>query len=257
MNEAYKALGVSENVLAFSETILSDLKDRFAAIDAIAEANQLKVIAAMQKNRVSAECFNISSGYGYNDMGRDTLERVYADCFGGEDALVRPQITCGTHALALALMSNLRPGDELLSPVGKPYDTLEEVIGIRPSKGSLAEYGITYSQVDLLPDGSFDYDGIRAAIGPCIGLCCFEVGPEVPEAMRNALGADAEPFFEPRGEKYHVDLKGLNRLWLERAGLSEIDVCPDCTRCQPERFWSHRAVGNQRGSQAAIIMRKE
>ena len=102
-----------------------------------------------------------------------------------------------------------------------------------------------------------DPAGIRAAIGPCIGLCCFEVGPEVPEAMRNALGADAEPFFEPRGEKYHVDLKGLNRLWLERAGLSEIDVCPDCTRCQPERFWSHRAVGNQRGSQAAIIMRKE
>ncbi len=115
----------------------------------------MKVIAAMQKNKVSAECFNISSGYGYNDMGRDTLEKVYADCFGGEDALVRPQITCGTHALALALMSNLRPGDELLSPVGKPYDTLEEVIGIRPSKGSLAEYGITYSQVDLLADGSF------------------------------------------------------------------------------------------------------
>ena len=102
-----------------------------------------------------------------------------------------------------------------------------------------------------------DPAGIRAAIGPCIGLCCFEVGPEVPEAMRNALGAGAEPFFEPRGEKYHVDLKGLNRLWLERAGLSEIDVCPDCTKCQPDRFWSHRAVGNQRGSQAAIIMRKE
>lgn len=98
---------------------------------------------------------------------------------------------------------------------------------------------------------------IHAAIGPCIGLCCFEVGPEVPDAMRNALGADAEPFFEPRGEKYHVDLKGINRLWLERAGLSAIDVCPDCTRCQPERFWSHRAAGNARGSQAAIIMRKE
>lgn len=118
----------------------------------------------MQKNKVSAECFQASSGYGYNDLGRDTLERVYADCFGAEDALVRPQITCGTHALALALMSNLRPGDELLSPVGKPYDTLEEVIGIRPSKGSLAEYGITYAQVDLLPDGEFDYDGIKKAI---------------------------------------------------------------------------------------------
>ncbi len=164
MNEVYKALGVSENVLAFSETILSDLKDRFAAIDAIAEANQLKVIAAMQKNRVAANHFNLSTGYGYDDEGRDTLERVYADCFGAEAALVRPQITCGTHALALALGANLLPGDELLSPVGGPYDTLEEVIGIRESVGSLKEYGVSYRQVDLLPDGSFDTDKICAAI---------------------------------------------------------------------------------------------
>ena len=164
MNEAYKALGVSENVLAFSETILSDLKDRFAAIDAIAEANQLKVIAAMQKNRVAANHFNLSTGYGYDDEGRDTLERVYADCFGAEAALVRPQITCGAHALALALGANLLPGDELLSPVGRPYDTLEEVIGIRESVGSLKEYGVSYRQVDLLPDGSFDTDKICAAI---------------------------------------------------------------------------------------------
>lgn len=164
MNEAYKALGVSENVLAFSEAILSDLKDRFAAIDAIAEANQLKVIAAMQKNRVAANHFNLSTGYGYDDEGRDTLERVYADCFGAEAALVRPQITCGTHALALALGANLLPGDELLSPVGGPYDTLEEVIGIRESVGSLKEYGVSYRQVDLLPDGSFDTDKICAAI---------------------------------------------------------------------------------------------
>lgn len=164
MNEAYKALGVSENVLAFSETILSDLKDRFAAIDAIAEANQLKVIAAMQKNRVAANHFNLSTGYGYDDEGRDTLERVYADCFGAEAALVRPQITCGTHALALALGANLLPGDKLLSPVGGPYDTLEEVIGIRESVGSLKEYGVSYRQVDLLPDGSFDTDKICAAI---------------------------------------------------------------------------------------------
>ena len=164
MNEAYKALGVSENVLAFSETILSDLKDRFAAIDAIAEANQLKVIAAMQKNRVAANHFNLSTGYGYDDEGRDTLERVYADCFGAEAALGRPQITCGTHALALALGANLLPGDELLSPVGGPYDTLEEVIGIRESVGSLKEYGVSYRQVDLLPDGSFDTDKICAAI---------------------------------------------------------------------------------------------
>jgi len=162
--EQYKNLGISEEVYRYGAKIEERLKERFKEIDERAEFNQMKVIRAMQENRVSAECFNSTSGYGYNDMGRDTLEKVYASCFKGEDALVRPQITCGTHALALALMSNLRPGDELLSPVGKPYDTLEEVIGIRPSKGSLAEYGITYSQVDLLPDGTFDYEGIKNAI---------------------------------------------------------------------------------------------
>ncbi len=162
--QQYKELGLCDEVIAFGSQIENELKERFEAIDATAEMNQLKVLHALQKNRVSAECFNQSSGYGYNDLGRDTLERVYADCFKGEDALVRPQITCGTHALALALMSNLRPGDELLSPVGKPYDTLEEVIGIRPSKGSLDEYGITYAQVDLLEDGGFDWEGIKNAI---------------------------------------------------------------------------------------------
>ncbi len=135
-------------------------------MDRIAEYNQLKVIRAMQECQVSEACLLGTTGYGYDDLGRDTLEEVYAKVFHTEDALVRPQITCGTHALALALMSNLRPGDELLSPVGKPYDTLEEVIGIRPSRGSLAEYGITYRQVDLLPEGGFDYDGIRKAVGP-------------------------------------------------------------------------------------------
>lgn len=164
MKEQYENMGISPEIYEFGEKIEEALKERFAEIDRRAEYNQLKVIKAMQENRVSAECFNISSGYGYNDLGRDTLEKVYASCFKGEDALVRPQITCGTHALALALMSNLRPGDELLSPVGKPYDTLEEVIGIRPSKGSLAEYGITYKQVDLLPDGSFDFENIAKAI---------------------------------------------------------------------------------------------
>ncbi len=164
IKKQYEELGISEKVYTFGHQIEASLKECFDAIDTMAEYNQLKVIRAMQKNRVSAECFQTSSGYGYDDVGRDILEKVYADVFQGEDALVRPQITCGTHALALALMSNLRPGDELLSPVGKPYDTLEEVIGIRPSKGSLAEYGITYRQVDLLPDGSFDFEGIRAAI---------------------------------------------------------------------------------------------
>ena len=162
--EQYKAMGICEEVYSYGEKTERELKERFAAIDEIAEYNQIKVIAAMQKNRVSAECFQMSSGYGYNDLGRDTLEQVYADCFHAKAALVRPQITCGTHALALALMSNLRPGDELLSPVGKPYDTLEEVIGIRPSTGSLAEYGITYRQVEFLPDGGFDFEGIKAAI---------------------------------------------------------------------------------------------
>ena len=164
LQEMYASLDIDAQVLAFGEHILENLKDRFAAIDETAEYNQLKVIRAMQKARVSEACLLGTTGYGYNDIGRDTLEEVYANLFHAEDALVRPQITCGTHALALALMSNLRPGDELLSPVGKPYDTLEEVIGIRESKGSLKEYGISYSQVDLLPDGSFDYDGIRAAI---------------------------------------------------------------------------------------------
>lgn len=164
MREMYQNLGISDAVLDFGLKVEAELKERFDGLDEVAEYNQLKVIAAMQKHRVSAECFQSTSGYGYGDLGRDTLEEVYATCFKGEAALVRPQITCGTHALALALMSNVRPGDEILSPVGKPYDTLEEVIGIRPSKGSLAEYGVTYAQVDLLPDGEFDFDGIKKAI---------------------------------------------------------------------------------------------
>lgn len=160
----YKDMGICDQVAAFGETVAEGLAERFARIDETAQINQLKVIHAMQKNKVSAACFNQSSGYGYDDLGRDTLEKVYADCFHTEDALVRPQITCGTHALALALLSNLRPGDELLSASGKPYDTLEEVIGIRPSAGSLAEYGITYRQVELLSDGKFDFEGIKNAI---------------------------------------------------------------------------------------------
>ena len=151
-------------MLRFGQEVLEGLTDQFRHIDQVAEFNQAKVIAAMQKNRVNATHFNLSTGYGYDDEGRDNLERVYADCFGTEAALVRPQITCGTHALALALGANLLPGDELISPVGGPYDTLEEVIGIRPSPCSLKEYGVSYRQVDLLPDGGFDYDGIRAAI---------------------------------------------------------------------------------------------
>lgn len=164
IKEQYRQFGISEAVYEYGQEILIGLQERFRQIDQTAEYNQLKVIRAMQTANVSEACLLGTTGYGYNDLGRDTLEKVYAAVFQTEDALVRPQITCGTHALALALMSNLRPGDELLSPVGKPYDTLEEVIGIRPSKGSLKEYGISYRQVDLLAGGGFDYDGIRVAI---------------------------------------------------------------------------------------------
>lgn len=164
MREMYRNLGISEKIYDYSNDILEGLKERFDNIDKNAEYNQLKVIDAMQKNRVAEMHLSGTTGYGYNDSGRDTLEQVYADIFKTESALVRPQITCGTHALNVALSANLRPGDELLSPVGKPYDTMDEIIGIRPSKGSLKEYGVTYSQVDLLADGSFDYNGIKQAI---------------------------------------------------------------------------------------------
>ncbi len=174
IEDMYKQFNINDKVLKFSEEVLNDLKDRFKKIDEIAEYNQLKVLKAMQNNKIDAECFNSSTGYGYNDIGREKLESVYADTFHTEDALVRPQITCGTHALCLALMSNLRPNDELLSPVGKPYDTLEEVIGIRPSKGSLKEYGINYRQVDLKDDGSFDFDKIKKAINEKTALITIQ-----------------------------------------------------------------------------------
>ncbi len=162
--ETYRSLGIDDKVITYCEKIAQELEPRFKEIDRVAELNQMKVLKAMQENRLSDVHFAATTGYGYNDMGRDTLEKVYADIFRTEDALVRPQLISGTHALTIALSGNLRPGDEILSPVGKPYDTLEGVIGITPSKGSLAEYGITYSQVDLLSDGGFDWEGIKAAI---------------------------------------------------------------------------------------------
>jgi len=164
MKDIYASLGVSAQVYEFGERILDELKDRFEAIDKNAEYNQAKVLKAMQDNKISASCFAATTGYGYDDIGREKLEKVYADTFHTEAALVRPQITCGTHALAVALSANLLPGDELLSPVGGPYDTLEEVIGIRESPCSLKEYGVSYRQVDLLADGTFDYENIKKAI---------------------------------------------------------------------------------------------
>ncbi len=163
---AFYDFGISSEVLTFAKETEEGLAERFAAIDAAAERNQYKVIAAMRDARVSEDCLLGTTGYGYNDRGREVLESVYARVFHTEDALVRPLIACGTHALSIALAGNLRPGDELLSVSGRPYDTLEKVIGIRPSPGSLAEYGVTYRQVDLLPDGTFDLDAIRLAIGP-------------------------------------------------------------------------------------------
>lgn len=160
----YESMGIEKRVAEYCQQIEKQLQPRFQEIDRRAEYNQLKVLHAMQKNRLSEAHLYPATGYGYNDIGRDTLEQIYADVFHTEDALVRPHITCGTHALHIALAGNLRPGDEILSPVGKPYDTLDEIIGIRPSVGSLAEYGVTYRQVDLLPDGSFDWEGIRNAI---------------------------------------------------------------------------------------------
>lgn len=164
LEKAYQQMGISREVYALCQEIEKSLKSRFEEIDKITECNQLKVLQAMQKHQVSEAHLAPTTGYGYNDIGRETLEKVYAEIFGTEAALVRSQITCGTHALALALSANLRPGDELISPVGKPYDTMEEIIGIRPSKGSLAEYGVSYKQVELLEDGKFDYFAIQNAI---------------------------------------------------------------------------------------------
>ena len=164
LSQQYSRMGISSAVYEYGERTLNSLRERFDAIDRIAEYNQAKVLSAMQKNRVSAACFAATTGYGYDDVGRDNLEKVYADVFHTEAALVRPQITCGTHALTVALSANLLPGDELLSPVGMPYDTLQEVIGIRESPCSLKEYGVTYRQVDLTAEGGFDYDAIRSAI---------------------------------------------------------------------------------------------
>lgn len=164
LKKYYKEIGISEKVYDYCQTIENKLKSRFDDIDTIAELNQAKVLHAMQEASFAEEHLSGTTGYGYNDIGREKIEEIYARVFKTEDALVRQQITCGTHALYIALSANLRPGDEILSPVGKVYDTLEGVIGIRESKGSLAEFGITYKQVDLLPDGSFDYEGIKNAI---------------------------------------------------------------------------------------------
>lgn len=184
-NNYSELFGIDKDVLSFCNEILAGLGKRFKDIDTVAEYNQMKVLNAMQKNNTAEMHLHGSTGYGYDDEGRDNLERIYADIFHTEDALVRPQIACGTHALNVALAGNLRPGDELLSPVGKPYDTMDEIIGIRESKGSLAEYGITYRQVDLLEDGTFDYENIRKAINEKTKLV----------TIQRSKGYDSRPSF--------------------------------------------------------------
>ena len=226
MKQLYESLGISKEVYEYGEGNHQALKERFAAIDETAEYNQLKVIAAMQKAHVSAECFNASSGYGYDDIGRDTLEEVYAAAFHTEAALVRPQITCGTHALAIALAGNLRPGDELLSISGRPYDTLEEVIGIRPSCGSLAEYGVTYAQVDLLEDGSFDYEGIEKALRPQTRLIEIQrsKGYQTRPTLSVAQIGEAIAFIKERRPDVIVMVDNCYGEFVERLEPSDFDA---------------------------------
>ena len=226
MKQLDESLGISKEVYEYGEGILEALRERFAAIDETAEYNQLKVIAAMQKAHVSAECFNASSGYGYDDIGRDTLEEVYAAAFHTEAALVRPQITCGTHALATALAGNLRPGDELLSISGRPYDTLEEVIGIRPSCGSLAEYGVTYAQVDLLADGSFDYEGIEKALRPQTRLIEIQrsKGYQTRPTLSVAQIGEAIAFIKERRPDIIVMVDNCYGEFVERLEPSDFDA---------------------------------
>lgn len=226
MKQLYESLGISKEVYEYGEGILEGLRERFTAIDETAEYNQLKVIAAMQKAHVSAECFNASSGYGYDDIGRDTLEEVYAAAFHTEAALVRPQITCGTHALAIALAGNLRPGDELLSISGRPYDTLEEVIGIRPSCGSLAEYGVTYAQVDLLKDGSFDYEGIEKALRPQTRLIEIQrsKGYQTRPTLSVAQIGEAIAFIKERRPDVIVMVDNCYGEFVERLEPSDFDA---------------------------------
>ncbi|MBO5564087.1 MAG: methionine gamma-lyase family protein [Lachnospiraceae bacterium] len=169
------SFGITDDVLRFSEDCLQELADTFSKIDRTAEYNTYRVMESFQRAHVSEAHLKGTTGYGYDDIGRDTLEKVYAGYFRTEDALVRPQIVSGTHALTLALRGNLRPNDTLLSVSGKPYDTLEEVIGIRPSRGSLQECGIRYKEVSLLPDSSFDEEKILQALDdPSIRLAAIQ-----------------------------------------------------------------------------------
>lgn len=185
----YNSFGIDERVAELVRKSELKVRYRFESIDEIAEYNTLKVIKAMQDCGVSEACMLETTGYGYNDVGRDRLEEVYAAIFGTEDALVRSQIVCGTHALATALFGNTRPGDEIYSPVGIPYDTLQQVLGISgDGRGSLREYGVSFRYTDLLPDGGFDYEGIREAVNDKTRL--VEIQRSRGYAERRSLSVD-------------------------------------------------------------------
>ena len=157
---------LSEKTIELYAEAEKELEDEFKKIDDAAAYNQLKVLSEFQKNRVSYAHFGETSGYGYDDMGRDTLDKIYAGVFGAEDAMVRHNIVSGTQAIAACLYAVLRPGDLLVSVAGRPYDTLEEVIGLRgePDSGSLADFGVMYGQVDLTESGEPDFDAIADKI---------------------------------------------------------------------------------------------
>ena len=188
LHDIYRAAGLSERIMKLGQEAEAQCKSRFAEIDAIAEYNQMKVLNALRKHRIGEAHLSPSTGYGYNDLGRDALEAVYASVFGTEDALVRAQLVSGTHALTVALFGNLRPGDEIFSPGGKPYDTLDQVIGIRPQCGSLREYGVSYRQADLKEDGSFDFEAIRAGINEKTRL--IEIQRSKGYSARKTLSVD-------------------------------------------------------------------
>lgn len=153
-----------KKIMDISQKVEKKIKPFHEEIDKVVEVNQLRVLRSFQKHRVSDSHFIPSTGYGYDDIGRDTLEDVYADIFGCEKGLVRPQIISGTHAISTALFGVLRPGDELIYITGKPYDTLEEIVGIRgKGTGSLKEFGISYQTIDLTPEGRVDFDRVKAA----------------------------------------------------------------------------------------------
>ena len=157
---------IKQSTIDLMSEVENELEESFARVDKMAEINQLKVLKAFQDNRISYAHFGETSGYGYDDMGRDALDRVYADAFGAEDAIVRHNIVSGTQAIASCLYGLLRPGDTMLSVVGAPYDTLEEVIGIRGDEdcGSLKDFGVNYKQIDLLESGEVDYNKIMSTL---------------------------------------------------------------------------------------------